>query len=265
MDARITRRMQPLFGTYVEVAAACTDVATLEDAFAVMRELQRELSFQDPNSALSALNNSAGRWVPFAARSMRVLRLARAMMIASDGLFDCTLGAELVQRGALPDHRSAHRARSGCADDLELRGNLARLHAPVQITVDGIAKGYAVDSAIAALERRGVSAGWINAGGDLRAFGALTLPIARRGVDGSTCRLGGLRQAAIATSAVAERPDPCFPGTIVSARGHVAHSGVWTVMARRAWRADALTKVAALAADDERLNVVGRLGGRLIH
>jgi thiamine biosynthesis lipoprotein len=43
------------------------------------------------------------------------------------------------------------------------------------------------------------------------------------------------------------------------------HSGVWTVVARRAWRADALTKVAALAPAQDRLDTVQRLGGRLIH
>ena len=43
-----------------------------------------------------------------------------------------------------------------------------------QIDCGGIAKGYAVDVAIATLVRAGCSAGLVNAGGDLRAFGALT-------------------------------------------------------------------------------------------
>jgi FAD:protein FMN transferase len=265
MDAHITRRMRPLFGTYVEVGAAGENVAAVESAFDVMQGLQRELSFQDPHSALSVLNNSAGGWVRFSPLSMRVLRLARTMMLASHSLFDCTVGAELVRRGALPDHLSTHRRGSGNARDIELRGNAARLRAPVQITVDGIAKGYAVDSAIASLERHGIEAGWVNAGGDLRVFGELTLPVSRRDADGNLRQLGGLREAAIATSAVGEQSDPRFPGAIVSTTGQVAHGGVWTVVARRAWRADALTKVAALAPAKDRLDTVRRLGGRLIH
>jgi thiamine biosynthesis lipoprotein len=187
------------------------------------------------------------------------------MMFASHRLFDCTVGAELVRRGALPDHLSTHRKGSGDASDMELRGNVARLRAPVQITVDGIAKGYAVDSAIASLKRRGINAGWVNAGGDLRVFGELTLPVSRRDADGNVSQLGGLREAAIATSAVGEQPDARFPGAIVSTTGQMPHSGVWTVVARRAWRADALTKVAALAPAQDRLDTVQRLGGRLIH
>jgi thiamine biosynthesis lipoprotein len=41
----------------------------------------------------------------------------------------------------------------------------------VQLDFGGIAKGYAVDLAVAALRKRGIDSGIVNAGGDLRAFG----------------------------------------------------------------------------------------------
>jgi thiamine biosynthesis lipoprotein len=154
---------------------------------------------------------------------------------------------------------------SGTAGDIELEAGRARLARPVRVTVDGIAKGYAVDCAVNALRRSGVPAGWVNAGGDLRVFGTLVLPVSRRESDGALRPLGGLREAAIASSAVVQgRADRRFPGTILDAAGHRSAPGVWSVLARCAWRADALTKVAALAPDASREALLYRLGGRLL-
>lgn len=259
------RRLRPLLGTLVEIGTVAPAAAAIDAAFAAMQAVQRNLSFQDPHSELSRLNASSGEWLEASRHTRRVLRLARAMMIASEGLFDCTIGAQLVRRGVLPSHCSARRAPAGHAHAIEIGNGRVRLREPVLLTVDGIAKGYAVDIGIHALKCAGARAGWINAGGDIRAFGAVTLPVSRREAGGSVRFLGGLRDAAIATSAVAPRRSARFPGTIVAAGRARPCLGVWTVIASRAWRADALTKVAALTAADRRSAVLRRLGGRLVH
>jgi thiamine biosynthesis lipoprotein len=41
-------------------------------------------------------------------------------------------------------------------------------------------------------------------------------------------------------------------------------AGAWSVLARCAWRADALTKVAAAALPAQRASLVAALGGRLL-
>jgi thiamine biosynthesis lipoprotein len=46
-----------------------------------------------------------------------------------------------------------------------------RFACPVIVDLGGIAKGFAVDRAVEALRRCGVSSGFVNAGGDLRVFG----------------------------------------------------------------------------------------------
>jgi thiamine biosynthesis lipoprotein len=58
--------------------------------------------------------------------------------------------------------------------------------------------------------------------------------------------------------------DPRFPGTIVGARGHDPKTGIWSVSALQAWRADALTKVAALTPQEECAETIGRLKGGLL-
>jgi FAD:protein FMN transferase len=142
----------------------------------------------------------------------------------------------------------------------------ARLLRPVRLTLDGIAKGYAVDLAVQCLRQHGVRQGWVNAGGDLRAFGEFTLPVHRRESDGSLRSLGGLRQAALASSWVqpAQGHDPDFPALLVGPADQQPRPGVFSVVARTAWRADALTKVAAACPPPHRAALLQRLGGALI-
>ncbi|MFZ5722397.1 MAG: FAD:protein FMN transferase [Pseudomonadota bacterium] len=268
------RRQQPLLGTFVEIGVAMRPGnaagahAAIDAGFAAIAGVQRQLAFHDPASELSRLNREGHRGIVLSPLAARVLRLALAMGRASDDRFNCTVGGELVRRGALPDHRPherrAEQALRGSWRDIGLQGRQVRLRQPLCITFDGIAKGYAVDLAVQALRRHGAVAGWTNAGGDLRAFGDFVLPVQLRHADGTPGSVHGLREAAIAASRVAAAPDPRHPGLIVAGDGDAPHAGQWTVLARRAWRADALTKVAALAAADERAALVARLGGILL-
>ena len=257
--------MRPLLGTFVEVGAhSMTNVApALNAAFQAIEKIQALLSFHDPRSDLSKLNAAQGGEVTLHPLSARVLRLAWAMMRASGGRFNCTVGGTLVRKQLLPDHGFKEYLDLGEADDLFVHGCTARLRRPVLITLDGLAKGYAVDCAIRALRHKGASAGWVNAGGDLRVFGDLVLPVQRREEGGGMKLLGGLRNAALASSGVRSKPSADFPGWIVGHAG-APTPGAWSVMARTAWRADALTKVACVAAHEEREDVVRRLGGRLV-
>lgn len=262
---RWQRRMQPLLGTYVEIAAVDSPAtqSAIEAAFASVGEVQRLLSFHDPDSELSQLNQSAGKRVGLSATSRRVLRLAQLMQRATDGLFNCTVGGAMVRGGHLPDHGGIAPLDAGCADDIIFEQGTVRLARPVRITLDGIAKGFAVDVAASTLRRHGIQTGWINAGGDLKVFGELVLPVGNPGSARDAQMLGGLQNAAIATSRTSDADDVRYPGRIISAQGHAA-CGQWSVLARHAWRADALTKVAALAPPEQRDHLLGKLGGRAV-
>lgn len=263
------QRMRPLLGTYVEIGveadAGDAELCRLVDTgFAEIERAEALWSFQSPASELTRLNATPGQPLRLDRRTVRLLRLARAMMMLSDGLFDCTVGGCLVEAGALPDHGGLPALPRGCAEDIEIGPGWARLKRPVRLTLDGIAKGFAVDLAVAALRRRGAEAGWINAGGDLRAFGELVLPVSRREADGRLTPLGGLRAGAIATSGAGPGQRERFPALLVGRDGDRPSQGVHSVLARSAWRADALTKVAAAAPAPERASRVRALGGCLI-
>jgi FAD:protein FMN transferase len=259
------RRMRPLLGTFVEAGAVGAGAdAAIGAAFAAIEAAQQRWSFQDGGSELSRINASCGAFVPVSRATVRLLVLACALMRRTRGAFDITVGGRLVMAGVLPGHPGATPLPRGEAADIELARGAVRLRRPLRLTLDGIAKGYAVDAAIQAMRRASAAAGWINAGGDLRVYGDLALPISRREPDGGIAQLGQLRNAAVATSLVAVQRDASFPGCIVAPDGTPAHPGVHTVVARSAWRADALTKVAATCPAATRRATVAGLGGLLL-
>lgn len=254
--------MRPLLGTFVEVAAfGCHAQAAVEAAFAALDAAHARWSFHAPDSELTQLNRRPGELVALGGSTLRLLRVARAVSLASGGLFDATVGGALVLDGHLPDHGGPVPLRRGEAADIEVLPRAARLRRPVRLVLDGIAKGFAVDMAVQAMRRAGAVSGWVNAGGDLRVFGDAVLPVHRREADGRLTPLGGVRQAAMASSHTG-RPGREFPAVVVGACGDAPE--VLSVMARSAWRADALTKVAAATPRALRARAVAALGGHLL-
>ena len=98
------RRARPLLGTFVEIDVADADASHAEDAveaaFAVVAEVHRLMSFHDPESDISRLNRYAA-FSPVAVDpwTAKVLHKARVLFEATDGLFDCAVGYEAMQRG----------------------------------------------------------------------------------------------------------------------------------------------------------------------
>jgi thiamine biosynthesis lipoprotein len=239
----------------------------IQKGFSVIEQAQSLWSFQSPNSELTKINQHPSKQIPIHKETMRLLCLAKKLMQLSEGRFNITLGGNLVKEGVLPDLGGPDPIPYGISEDIELGDHWVCLKRPVRLVLDGIAKGYAVDWAVRQMGQMRdveISGGWVNAGGDIRVFGDIVLPIHRRELDHTLTPLGNLTQAAIATSRVGEY-NPQFPTCLVGGKGESAMAGVWTVMARSAWRADALTKVAANVADStERERLIQQLGGFLL-
>ncbi|MDD2893346.1 MAG: FAD:protein FMN transferase [Halothiobacillaceae bacterium] len=278
MDKPAHRRMRPLLGTFVEIAVRAPEPlaeTAIASAFAAIEQIQRHMSFHDGDSDLSRINLHAWRRpVSVSSDIFRVLCHTRHIARRSNGLFDISIGGRLVAEGRLPDHGFPALDAEGW-DALELLPRLrVRLKRPVVLTLDGIAKGYAVDCAVQTLFTHGITRGLVNAGGDLRLFGPDALPIAVREASGAITPLGEWSNTAMATSAVglSAEDQARFPSCIVTPHGcdglacpHFNQCPrAWTVLADEAWRADALTKVAALAPEAGRAARIARLGGRLI-
>lgn len=162
------RRCRPLLGTYVEVTADGIDA--IDAAFDAIALTHRLMSAHEPDSEVSRINRLAHESpVEISDPTREVLERALQWRNLSAGLFDVVeAGARSIEAGRIPQH--ADQPFPGSAQ-LFLDGNRARFSAPACIDLGGIAKGYAVDRAVAAMRRAGASRGLVNAGGDLFAFG----------------------------------------------------------------------------------------------
>jgi len=258
--------MRPTLGTFVEIYAKSEHnglETIIDNAYNEIYKINDLLSFHNVKSDLNKLNLAHGQQVTLDPLSVKVLKIAKRITVASKGYFNCTVGGALVKKGALPSHDNHKYLTHGAASDIEILDRKVRLKRNILITLDGIAKGYAVDCAVHYLKTHGVSAGWINAGGDIRVFGDLVMPLQRRELNGSYTLLGGLKESAMATSTVREEFDASFPALIVGGK-QAPEVGIWTVLAKEAWLADALTKVASNARENERKQLIEELGGVLV-
>ncbi len=171
-------RARALLGTVVEISATGTVERVhqaINQAFDVVAEIQALMSYQDPASELSRINQFAFDGpVAVHEHTWQVLSAAHEIAEASAGLFDITIAPRLTRLGFLPRHAHFPRAsRHGNWHHIALLpGRRVQFMRHVCIDLSGIAKGYAVDRAIRTLQVAGMQAGRVNAGGDLRVFGA---------------------------------------------------------------------------------------------
>jgi thiamine biosynthesis lipoprotein len=209
-----------------------------------MADIHRLMSFHEPDSDVSRVNSaSAGEEIAVDPRTFAVLTEAAGMAAESDGIFDITVAAELVALGLLP--------RPHCPDDpdpkaswrdIELTApDMVRLRRPLWIDLGGIAKGYAVDRAVAAMNLPSEIQCSVNAGGDLRVSGPAAERILLRASTKGGVPVVELENASLASSeAVESARGPHLDG--VSRRGISARRFV-SVVAEDCIVADALTKI----------------------
>lgn len=223
------RRARPLLGTLVEIGVPqeAAAEAAVQAAFAAVQRVQSCMSRFEPDSDVARFAAlAAGAHMEVTPETAEVLQAAWALQMASGGLFDITQGR--APQGWHCEGHSLHKRTGAAAFDL-----------------GGIAKGYAVDRAVQALQRLGCAAGWVNAGGDLRAFGPVQVPVLLRDEEGGgVWPFAQLGDGALATSCLGPRRRSqawAEGGRRVSAHVSVAApSCLW---------ADALTKVVAASGD----------------
>lgn len=253
-------RARPWLGTLVEMHVDASDAScaryAIETAFAEVEAVHRCMSFHETHSDLSRLHASpVGTAVEIDARTMDVLYFALELAERSQGRFDPTIAARLVERGFLPMPKSPFVPDMLASwRDIELMpGNRVRLHRPLWLDLGGIAKGYAVDRATEALLAAGVTQALVNAGGDLRLAGPCEEVVHLRGADNEgIAGAVALRDAALASSVGAATRQHCehrWISTHLDGRSgkSVGMFSAVSVIAPSCMIADALTKVALAA------------------
>jgi FAD:protein FMN transferase len=253
----IIERARPLLGTIVAVrvhgVAPRRAQHGIEQAFCALAEIHRLMSFQEAASDVSRLNREAAlAAVTVHTHTYRVLAWAARIAQASNGIFDASIGAQLVDWGILNAPAAAAPADPNATfRDIELLpGRQVRFKRPLWLDLSGIAKGYAVDRAIAALAHSGITQACVNAGGDLRILGKQTERVALRAAVPSAEMLPmiEIEGGALATSSgQVTRRRHALRWVSSHVAGHTRHAIdariTVSVLARRCVVADALTKV----------------------
>jgi thiamine biosynthesis lipoprotein len=150
-----------------------------EAAFARIRQLNHIFSDYDPESETRRLCDTAGegKYVPVSAELWDVLCRARGISRRSGGAFDVTVGPIVLlwrrarRQRELPDPAKLAQARQRVGYELvrldPQRRAVELTKRGMRLDFGGIAKGYAVDQAMAVLRQHGVTRAMVHAGGDI--------------------------------------------------------------------------------------------------
>ncbi|NNK97329.1 MAG: FAD:protein FMN transferase [Desulfobacterales bacterium] len=190
---KTVRYSQPLMGTMVNMTVCgpreeeCR--TAIQDCIARMKQLSFIMSTYEPESPISVLNRM-GVVHKAPPELTEVFRMARELSELTDGAFDPTvkpllgLYKEVKRSGKLPSEDKIKEIlhlvdyRHIVVEDLAISFS----RQGVEVTLDGIAKGYIVDQGVAVLRNLGFTNAYVEAGGDLMTLG-------NRG-DGNNWRIG---------------------------------------------------------------------------
>ena len=171
-------RARPLLGTRVDIRVEHPGDdaanAAIDRGFDAIATVHRLMSFHEVGSDVSRLNREAAQaGVHVDPRTFEVLRRACAFAERSDGLFDITTAGRLVEWGFLPRPEGAPTpsAHASWRDVILENECCVRFRMPLWIDLGGIAKGYAVDRALHAMNLAPSIQTLVNAGGDMRVAG----------------------------------------------------------------------------------------------
>jgi thiamine biosynthesis lipoprotein len=159
---------RPALGTFVEITVADKDKSprfihrAIKKAFLEIERIEGLLSKYKTNSDVSRINNYSGRGttevnpetITVIARSLEFSRLTK-------GAFDVTVQPMAAQRAGFTNIKINEQDKSVFLAKPEMTLDLG-----------GIAKGYAVDKAVAILKEERIKSALVNAGGDIYAFGS---------------------------------------------------------------------------------------------
>lgn len=149
---------------------------------AAVERIEAQASLWRPESDLCQLNAApVGAWVALPVELFDLLTLSLEMGRETGGLFDIAMGGLSAAWGfgAAPGQvrpeamRAAPRNPTARQDQLELdpARRAVRKHAPLTLTLDGIAKGHAVNAMAEAARAAGISNALFGLAGEMRALG----------------------------------------------------------------------------------------------
>jgi thiamine biosynthesis lipoprotein len=178
--------MHEVMGTFARVVAVAADSNTakgcIEAASAEIERIDKLMSYYKSDSEISELNRDGfRRAVKVSKSTYEVLQRSIEFSKLSCGAFDVTVGPlvdlwhSAQDTNFLPTDADLLQARSKVGyDKLILDANETSVRFAVEgmrVDLGGIAKGYALDKAVEAMQKGGAVGGMVDIGGEIRCFG----------------------------------------------------------------------------------------------
>jgi len=175
-----------VMGTFANITAVAADSRTakacVEAAFSRLKRVDELMSDYKSDSQLSQVNRDAFKEPVHVDDDLfEVLDIAVEYSGQTDGAFDVTVGPvvklwrEAEETGALPPEEDIAQAGSKVGFEkliLDRENKTVRFKVDgMRLDLGGIAKGYAIDLAIEAMQKAGAIGGLVDVGGDVRCFG----------------------------------------------------------------------------------------------
>jgi thiamine biosynthesis lipoprotein len=177
---------RPVMGTLARIVAVAGSSADaysgIKAAWEAIESVELLMSDYDPDSQLSQVNQRAFLEPVAVEESLfEVLSAAVDYSKLSNGAFDVTVGPVVYlyrqsrQTGQAPSPEALENARKAVGRQhllLDPENRTVRFAVEgMRLDLGGIAKGYAIDQAIKALQDAHVRGGMVDIGGDIRCFG----------------------------------------------------------------------------------------------
>jgi thiamine biosynthesis lipoprotein len=249
---RAVKRSQIALGTVIEMQVRHPDKEKADEAisqaFAEIRRVEAQFTRQDSQSPIGRINRSETTSFSISPEIYDLMKQSEAFWRRTSGAFDASLGAVIDLwgfsrgQGAVPAASQLVKAlkHSGWQHVRLEADYLVRRTAAVQFDFGAIAKGYAVDRAVAVLNRYGMADALVNAGGEIRSTGGTWfIGIAHPRKKGEMLRRLNLQNMAVATSGDYEQ--------YFEKNGKRYHH---ILDPRTGWPAEGCQSVTVLAADD---------------
>ncbi len=161
----------------IEVSAKLKDLESIIDsAFSLAGNYDRELSYYDEGSIISAINGAEADSAAITGEIFNMLEEGEYFYQMTGGRYDLSIGrlSDIwdIEQGTIPDSDLVAEALHYTGFD-QIRYNDKNIIKPqgMKINLGSIAKGYIVDKIVEYFKGRGVSSMLINAGGDIRLEG----------------------------------------------------------------------------------------------
>lgn len=246
-----------MLGTFVEVSVqdnvsdkALADISN--SMFAAISGVEQEMGFHHFDSALSFINRHAvERKVAISSDMYQVINTALTLSKLTQGRYDITVSPALIKQQLLPDYHYQFNANADW-QSIQLDQQQIWFEQPVIIDLGGIAKGFAVDKAIAAAND---CEAVVNAGGDMKMTHWQDKTVSIRLPNSSLAESYELlmQSAAVASSGHDFLTDNTQHIVDPKGRINVDFNLNVSVFADSCMLADALTKVVYLEGDSEPL------------